>query len=109
MANGQYCGGGFRGAPTASMTDGVMELLIVDLITRRRFFGLVGMYHDGRHIDENGAVIAGVDDVLHYIRCSEIEFSGMDTVCRDGEIFRCGRQKLSVLPAAIRYRVQKMQ
>ena len=108
-ANGQYCGGGFRGAPTASMTDGMLELLLVKLITRRRFFGLVGLYHDGRHVDADGTPVPKIADVLHYVRCSEIEFSGMDTVCRDGEIFRCGRQKLSVLPGAIRYRVQKMQ
>lgn len=103
-ANGQYCGGGFRGAPTASLMDGTAELLIVDLISRRRFIGLVGMYRAGTHVDANGVPVPKIADVLHYIKCTSAEISGMEIVCQDGEIHRSDRLQFSVLPGAIRYR-----
>ncbi|MBQ7983746.1 MAG: hypothetical protein IJ302_09250 [Clostridia bacterium] len=103
-ANAQYCGGGFRGAPTASLTDGVAELLIVDLITRRRFFGLVGMYHDGTHIGADGLPVKKIADVLRYVRCKKAAISGMTQVCRDGEVAAAESLSFEVVPGVLRYR-----
>ena len=103
-ANAQYCGGGFRGAPTASLTDGIAELLIVDLITRRRFFSLVGMYHDGTHIGADGQPVEKIADVLRYVRCRKATISGMTQVCLDGEVAAAQTLSFEVVPGVLRYR-----
>lgn len=105
IANGQFCGGGFRGAPTALVTDGTAELLIVDMIRRRRILSLIGLYRAGTHVDENGVPVPAIADVLRYIRCRKAHISGMEIVCLDGEILPMDEIDIEVIPAALRYRV----
>lgn len=104
-ANGQFCGGGFRGAPTARPDDGIANLLIVDMIPRRRILSLIGLYRAGTHVDENGVPVPAIADVLRYVRCRSAHISGMKIVCLDGEILPFGEIGIEVLPAALRYRV----
>ena len=104
-ANGQYCGGGFRGAPTASLSDGVAEFLIVDHIPRRRIFSLIGLYRAGTHIGSDGKPVAAIADVLRYIHATKISVSGMDIVCLDGEIETEKEIDIAVVPDVLRYMV----
>ena len=104
-ANGQFCGGGFRGAPTASMEDGLAELLIVDMIPRRRILSLIGLYRAGTHVDANGIPVPKIADVLRYVRCSRVRISGMKIACLDGEIAQSEDLEITVLPRALRYMV----
>lgn len=104
-ANGQYCGGGFRGAPTASLSDGLAEFLIVDHIPRRRIFSLIGLYRAGTHIGADGKPVPAIADVLRYIRASRIFVSGMEIVCLDGEIETAKEIDIAVVPGALRYMV----
>ena len=104
-ANGQYCGGGFRGAPTASLTDGLAEFLIVDMIPRRRILSLIGLYRAGTHVDENGQPVPKIADVLRYLRCRSVRISGMKQVCLDGDIIPAENLEITVLPGALRYMV----
>ena len=104
-ANGQYCGGGFRGAPTASLTDGWAELLIVDHIPHKRIFSLIGLYRAGTHVDAEGKPVPAIADVLRYVRASHIKVRGMDIVCLDGEILAGNEIDIAVLPGALRYMV----
>lgn len=103
-ANAQYYGGGFRAAPCADASDGLADLLLVRVITRRRFFGLVGKYHDGKHIGADGKPIPSVADVITYTRCRSARFSGMKQLCRDGEVSDGNTLSFTVLPRVIRYR-----
>lgn len=102
-ANGQFCGGGFRGAPTASLNDGLAELLIVDMIKRRRILSLIGMYRAGTHVDENGTPVPAIADVLRYVRCRSARITGMEIVCLDGEIVPVGELGIEILPGVLRY------
>ena len=104
-ANGQYCGGGFRGAPTASLSDGFAEFLIVDHIPRKRIFSLIGLYRAGTHVDADGKPVPKIADVLRYVRASRITVSGMDIVCLDGDIARKNEIEINVVPGALRYMV----
>ena len=104
-ANGQFCGGGFRGAPTASLTDGIAELLIVDMIPRRRILSLIGLYRAGTHVDEQGQPVPQIADVLRYIRCRRARISGMKIVCLDGEITQAEDLEITILPRTLRYMV----
>jgi len=105
IANGQFCGGGFRGAPTADLSDGIAELVIVDEIPRSRIMSLIGLYREGAHVDEAGQPVPKIADVLRYIRCRSVRVSGMKIVCLDGEIVPCENIELTILPKVLRYMV----
>lgn len=105
IANGQFCGGGFRGAPTADLSDGTAELIMVDEIPRSRIMSLIGLYRVGKHVDEMGQPVAQISDVLRYVRCRRVRISGMKIVCLDGEIVPGEEIDISILPGALRYMV----
>lgn len=86
-ANGRYCGGGFKGAPLASLDDGLMDVLVINDISRTRFVTLVGEYRTGTYIDGNGRIKDRFKDVVSYIKCRKMTVSGAERFCLDGEIF----------------------
>ncbi len=104
IGNAQYCGGGFRGVPCASLSDGVADIMLVHLVSRARFVGLIGKYHAGTHV-EDGHPARGCEDVIDYIRCTSATVSGMNRVCRDGEVTDARSLSFRVLPSVIRYEV----
>lgn len=85
-ANSQYCGGGFRAAPLASLTDGLMDVLIVNNVSRLRFLTVVGAYHAGSYIDENGVMDSKFTKILTYRKCRKITVEGPELYCLDGEV-----------------------
>lgn len=102
-ANSQYCGGGFRAAPLASITDGLLDVLLVNDISRRKFISLVGDYRAGTYIDESGVLIPSYDNILTYIKCKSIEIEGPDAFCLDGEVYPANGSKIraDVMPQAL--------
>lgn len=102
IGNACYCGGGFRAAPAASMTDGLLDLLIVTRVSRLKFISLVGRYHDGTHIGADGAPVPAFASCMRYLRCSSMTISGMKQFSRDGEISTDAEVSVSVIPSALR-------
>lgn len=47
--NGRYYGGGFYAVPEADPRDGLLDVLVVDKVTRRQVPGLIGKYKAGRY------------------------------------------------------------
>ena len=85
-ANAQFYGGGFHAAPFASVTDGLMDILVVNDITRMKFLSLVKYYHDGTFIDKDGELLEKFKNVLVYQKCSKITIDGPEWFCIDGEV-----------------------
>lgn len=50
-ANGQYYGGGYRGAPQAQPDDGMLDFILVDTIKRTQVPGFMSRYKRGEHLD----------------------------------------------------------
>ena len=48
-ANGQYYGGGFRGAPYAKPDDGLLDFVLIEGVNHLKFLRLVGGYKKGKH------------------------------------------------------------
>lgn len=86
-ANGPFCGGGFKGAPLCSMTDGLMDVLVVQNITRRKFVSMVGAYHDGTYIGEDGQIRSRFTGVLKYYQCKKMHLETEEPFCLDGEVY----------------------
>ncbi len=49
VCNGRYYGGGFYAVPEADPQDGLLDVLVVDKVTRRQVPGLIGKYKAGRY------------------------------------------------------------
>ncbi len=85
-ANASFCGGGFKAAPLASVTDGLMDVLIVNDVSRSKFASLVGNYKKGDYIDENGFIKENFRGIIDYYHCRKMEISGTEAYCLDGEV-----------------------
>jgi len=49
VCNGRYYGGGFMPMPEARMDDGIMNVMIVDRVTRLQFLRFIGPYSKGEY------------------------------------------------------------
>ena len=87
LSNGQWYGGGFMAAPTADISDGELDMILVNDVSRRTFVSLVGKYRAGKHLDVNKkAVAAGLEHILIFRRCKSVVIEGIEQFSADGEI-----------------------
>lgn len=103
VANAKWYGGGFKVAPLADVTDGVLDVMIIRNVSRRTFIGCVGDFKKGTLLDENGKPKEKIAHILYYRRCKAIKIEGCGTVCADGEIFKENTVEISVVPKALTY------
>lgn len=100
---GSYYGGGFHSNPKANLTDGMLDSLLVNNISRRRFVMLVGDYKKGTHLTPKFA------KVLTHQKASGIDvvFDHGANVSVDGEVIRYDELHVSVIPAGLRFLIPK--
>jgi YegS/Rv2252/BmrU family lipid kinase len=100
IANGAYCGGGFKGAPDADPQDGILDVFIAKDVTRRTFLSLLPKYRKGKHFTEPRA-----KDILLYRRSAGLRVSSPETmhIAVDGEVFRTKQVSFKIDPHAIRF------
>ncbi|MBE6635058.1 MAG: YegS/Rv2252/BmrU family lipid kinase [Ruminococcaceae bacterium] len=83
IANGKYCGGGFKSTPKAILNDGLMDVAIIKKISRPSFIKLVGLYKKGTYFSNKKALeIIDYRQVQHF----KMEFETPIPICVDGEI-----------------------
>ncbi|GHU49731.1 lipid kinase [Clostridia bacterium] len=100
VANGAYCGGGFKSAPKSEVDDGLLDIIIVRDMSRRTFLSLVGKYHNGTHMEDKRA-----EDIILYKHCRSAEISSRTfmNMAIDGEVKRIKRARVEILPKAINF------
>ena len=100
FANGGFYGGGFFSAPRAELADGLMDVCLVQYISRLRFISLVGKYKKGTHL-----AMKHHEQIFDYFKCRELEltFAAPQQICVDGELGMCDSLRLSVVSGAIRF------
>ena len=103
VANGAYAGGGFNFAPNSAVDDGILDVLIVDKISRVKFLSLIGGFRAGKFISPEGVLKKGFDNAMKYIKCTSIKIENTRTVCIDGEVIEADYADITVLPKAINY------
>ena len=104
--NGSHCGGGFNALPLADLTDGCLDVLVVNDVSRFKFVALVGDYRAGTYVRKNGELRDKFRGILEFVRCSRMEVSGPEYFCLDGEVFETGadrRVTAEVVPGALWY------
>ena len=91
--NGSHCGGGFNALPLADLSDGILDVLAVNDVSRRTFVSLVGGYRAGTYLDENRIPKERYREILRFFRCSKMTVRGPETFCLDGEVFPTGEDR----------------
>ncbi len=104
IANGAFCGGGFKAAPVSRLDDGQMDVVMVSNISRTRFATLAGAYHDGTYL---GLPVAKKLIRYRHGQKLSLRFPRPHHICVDGDIITADRLEVSLLPAALRFILPK--
>lgn len=78
--NGRYYGGGFNPVPDADPTDGLLDVLVVEPVSRLKVLKVIGKYKDGKY--------AQLPELIRHFRTTEltIRCSRPTSINLDGEI-----------------------
>ncbi len=106
MANASYYGDGYLVAPRAKLDDGLMELLLVDCVSRAQFMKVIPTYKAGRHIDEEGN---SKYPFVRYQRCKKVVIESKNAIglCADGEVTPIKTEEILCVPRAISFSIPK--
>lgn len=98
FANAQYYGGGYRSAPLAAVNDGLMDVCIVDKVSRATFVKLLSKYKSGTYMDDPKKV-----PFVHYFKCKKVTLESEETegICADGEVSPIKRIEIEVVPNSV--------
>ena len=100
VANGGFCGGGFESCPRADLSDGLLEVLVINNMSRTKFLTLVPKYKDGKIFD----VKNDNNKLFTYTQAEEIIIepnNGSMQFVADGEKIVAESLKLEVVKEAI--------
>ncbi len=100
-ANGGFCGGGVQSCPNADMFDGLIELLAIKDMTRKKFVSLFPKYKAGKIFQ-----IKGIEDIAAYTQAQNIIIEPMlgptMKFVADGEIFETGTLRIDIVNRALK-------
>lgn len=82
ISKGIYCGGQYKTAPRADLTDGFMDVCPIKKLSRIQFLSFIGAYKEGRHFDE-----PSMQKYVAYHKCKKAVIKGASRlpVCFDGD------------------------
>ena len=103
VANGRFCGGGFNFAPISSVTDGLLDLLMVKKVSRTKFITVFGDFKKGAFIEPDGTVKKKFRSFLSYEKCRSVTIENASSVCADGEVEHTEKVSVEVINNAINY------
>ncbi len=100
VGNGRYYGGGFQGAPLASVADGKMDVTIVQNIPYNQLMKLIYHYKNGTHLN-----IPEIERYISYKQCDKIIIKNPQQadLCVDGEIKEGSDTEITLLKGAIAF------
>ncbi|MBR3876432.1 MAG: YegS/Rv2252/BmrU family lipid kinase [Clostridia bacterium] len=104
IGNGKFCGGGFKSAPKACLADGLLDVCIIDKVSRLSFLQLVGCYKDGTFLEKKKAQkIVKYKQTNHF----KMEFDAPQPICIDGEVSNAKTVEFTVIPGAFNFVIPK--
>lgn len=104
IGNGKFCGGGFKSAPLADFNDGLMDICVINKVSRLNFLQLVGCYKDGTFLQNKKA-----QKIIRYVQQKHLkmEFEQPQPICIDGEVSNSKAIDLTVIPNAFNFVIPK--
>ncbi len=102
-ANCKYYGGGFRAAPLADPSDGLIDVVAVKKVSRMTFIKLVSDYKKGTYIDPlTRTPYDKFKSFVTYKRCRSLKICGISQLCCDGELQEAGSLEVTTVPQVLR-------
>lgn len=100
-ANGRWYGGGFKAAPIAELSDGLLDFIRVPSIPVFKITKLVSIFRKGEHLEKL--------DFVEFLRCRKLKIIADKpiNVNLDGEIVKMRDPVISILPKSMRIIVPK--
>ncbi len=101
IANGSYCGGGIKSNPTANVTDGLININIIENVSRMRFLTLLPYYMRGTFMS--------VKNIERYIKSRECKSLTVKPVsekirlCVDGEMMDAETIRFEIAPKSFNF------
>lgn len=102
IANGCYCGGGFKSASEARQDDGLLDVMMVKPLSRWTFIRMVGKYKKGTLL---GTPVADKYIVYKQCRSITVEATAQSDVCIDGEVEPFGRIQIEAAQQAFYFSI----
>ena len=104
IANGMFCGGGFKSSPKARVNDGLMDVGIIRPLKGLKLVSMLIKYHQGTHLQDREA-----DKYVAYFQCSSFTLTPLDEpdAAVDGEVIKFRETRFEILPGAVRVAVPK--
>ena len=95
IANAQFYGGGMKVAPMASVTDGALDVVLVEALGKIAFLRAFPSVYKGAHISH--------ERVSHFSASHvSIRFEQPTNILMDGELIQCQQVDCDVLPRALK-------
>ena len=85
VCNGRFYGGGFNPVPEADPSDGLLDVLLVEKVTRRQVPGLIGKYKNGRY-RELPHIVRHIRTDRVRIRCDKATPVNLDGELRTAQV-----------------------
>lgn len=104
VANGHYCGGGFKSCPKASLTDGLLDIGLVRPVMGAKLMKLLLKYRSGTHLNDRDAA-----ELITYFQVSEFDIEPCCdcVVSVDGEVFPFEKTHFECIPGAVNFVIPK--
>ncbi len=104
IANGQFYGGGYKCAPLALVNDGILDLCMVDMISRFKILNIIGSYKIGTHLEN-----PKINQYITYKKCTSVKVKGNEplNICIDGEIYIYNEVQLNIEKNALKFWLPK--
>ncbi|MBR0139835.1 MAG: diacylglycerol kinase family lipid kinase [Firmicutes bacterium] len=102
VANGRFCGGGFKSSPLASVRDGIMDVAVVRPVRGLKMLRLLLKYRQGTYLEAEEA-----KDIVEYFKCESFRLIPLEDVhvAVDGEVEEFKETEFRVAPSAVRIAV----
>lgn len=103
-ANGHSYGGGYKCAPLAVINDGIMDLCLVNKLSRFKIMGFIGSYKNGTHLEN-----PKLKKSINYYKCRNVKIKSNEplNICIDGESYIYNEVELSSEKNALRFWLPK--
>lgn len=100
IANGQYYGGGYKAAPAAKVDDGLLDVCLVNKVSRAKVLQLIGKYKAGTHLSD-----PHFKEILTYQNVTEIDIFSQEPlrICIDGDVFTENTVKIRLSPLKLNF------
>lgn len=104
IANGSYCGGGFKSAPHASLSDGLIDVCIVRPVKGLKIIKMLAGYRKGTHLDDPAFA-----PYIIYRTCRSLTLEPYEPMnaSMDGEIVKLERMAFQIVPGAVNFSVPR--